>query len=532
MMRGADLLVRSLAAAGVTRIFALSGNQIMPVFDACLSEGIKIVHVRHEAAAAYMAEAHAQITGEIGVALVTAGAGFANAIGPLFTARASETPLLLLSGDSPVAQDGRGAFQEMRQSPIAAPLVKLTLRPGEPAQLGEATARAIRTALSGRPGPVHMALPFDVLTEDAAPGRVPQAGAFHRQPAAPSDDVLREIGTRLSAAARPVILCGPSLNATRTGELCDALSAARDAPVIVMESPRGLNDPSLGAVKSVMAEADLVLLLGKCVDFTTAFGAETAFSADARFIQVDAGVEERDRAHLNLRDRLDASHAADPRDTARALAQYPGGGSDRRHWNNRVADRLATRAAPSNGARGITPAEICAAVQRRIDAAGDAVLVADGGEFGQWAQACVRARRRIINGPSGAIGAAPCYALAARAARPGATVFALMGDGTAGFHLADFETAARHGHPFIAVIGNDRRWNAEHQIQLREYGAGRLIGCELSGARYDLAVAALGGYGEHVTSLEELDGALERAERSGLVACINVEMEGLPAPTL
>src|SRR5699024_11758532 len=123
-----------------------------------------------------------------------------------------------------------------------------------------------------------------------------------------------------------------------------------------------------------------------------------------------------------------------------------------------------------------------------------------------------------------------CHAVAARMARPDATVFALMGDGTIGFHLSEFETAAREGAAFVAVVGNDRRWNAEHQIQLHKYGAERLIGCELSDARYDLAVAALGGHGEHVTDAAELDAALARAVASGKPACVDVAIEGLPAP--
>ena len=138
---------------------------------------------------------------------------------------------------------------------------------------------------------------------------------------------------------------------------------------------------------------------------------------------------------------------------------------------------------------------------------------------------------RLINGPSGAIGGSPCYALAAKMARPHAQVFALMGDGTIGFHLAEFETAARENVPFVAIVGNDRCWNAEHQIQLREYGPNRLIGCQLSEARYDKAVEALGGHGEFVTSLSDLDAAIARAIRSGKVACVNVLIEGQAAPT-
>ena len=129
-MRGADALVRTLEREGTETIFSLSGNQIMPIFDACLETGLRLVHTRHEAAAGFMAEGHAQISGKVGVALVTAGAGLGNAIAPLLTARSSQTPLLLLSGDSPAGMDGMGTFQEMDQVGLTASATKLRLAPG------------------------------------------------------------------------------------------------------------------------------------------------------------------------------------------------------------------------------------------------------------------------------------------------------------------------------------------------------------------------------------------------------------------
>ena len=152
-MRGADLVVRTLANAGTRVIFSLSGNQIMPVYDACIDHGIKLVHTRHEAAAVFMADAYAQLTGKPGVALVTAAPGFANSVGALFTARQSESPVLLLSGDSPVSQDGMGAFQELDQVGVSAPMTKLSFRPKEAKQLGQDIARALQVTASGRPGP-------------------------------------------------------------------------------------------------------------------------------------------------------------------------------------------------------------------------------------------------------------------------------------------------------------------------------------------------------------------------------------------
>ena len=178
------------------------------------------------------------------------------------------------------------------------------------------------------------------------------------------------------------------------------------------------------------------------------------------------------------------------------------------------------------------PVEVGHAVQRLIDAAADAVLVSDGGEFGQWAQATVQAKTRVINGQGGSIGSAVPFALAAKIARPGATVIAMTGDGACGFHLLEIETAVRSGLAPIVVVGNDACWNAEHQIQLRAYGKARAHSCELQPTRYDQVAVALGAHGEFVTRVSDLPAALARAAASGKPALVNVMIQRLPAPTV
>jgi len=533
-MRGADLLVQTLALAGVTKIFSLSGNQIMPVYDACLDAGIEIIHTRHEGAAVFMADAWAQLTGEIGIALVTAAPGAANAMGPLFSARQSESPVLLLTGDSPRGQDGKGAFQEFDQVPMSAPLTKLSMRAETAATLGETIALAIRTALSGRPGPVHVVLPFDVVEADAGGAQPSGAPSMMRDHAFINDADLAQALEMLGQAKAPLVLCGPAMNATRHGAVLSAVEAALDVPVMAMESPRGLKDPSLGDLAQALKQADLVISLGKPVNFTLGFGAASVTAPGCRWIVIDSEADERDRAALNLGDRLALAIDANPLDATGQLLNAGKCLGTRRDWREQVRALTAARSydASAAGEGGkISPAQLVAAVQRQIEAADEAVLICDGGEFGQWSQAGSSASTRVINGPSGAIGGGLCYALAARAARPAASVFAMMGDGTIGFHLAEFETAARENLPFVAIIGNDACWNAEHQIQLREYGKDRLIGCQLSNARYDKAVEALGGHGEYVTDLVDLDAALARAVASRKVACVNVVIDGQPAPS-
>ena len=533
-MKGAELLVDTLAQAGVQRLFSLSGNQIMPVYDACIDAGISIVHVRHEAAAVHMADAWAQITGEPGVALVTAGPGFGNALSALFSARHSESPVLLLSGDSPIAADGDAPFQEMAQTDIARSLVKAAWRPTRSGRVGRDTAAAIACARSGRPGPVHVALPFDILDAGADDADRVRAAELGRRPRLLPDSTAGEIVERIARAKRPIILTGPSMNRSRNGARLAALEAALGVPVVPVESPRGLRDPALGAFAGILGRSDLVVLLGKAIDFSVGFARAPAMDAAAGLAVIDPDDQAIDRACRLAGGRIVLSACADSdlaADTIAATAATAAVAAPDRAWCGEATAAIADRAFTVEAGARFHPRRLCEAVQRVLDAAADPVLVCDGGEFGQWAQALCTAPTRIINGPSGAIGGGLCHALAAKLARPEATVVAMMGDGTAGFHFTELDTAVREGAASVNVIGNDFRWNAEHQIQLRDYGPDRLIGCDLApSARYDLAAAGFGCHGEHVTDAAGLDAALARALASGRPACVNVEIDGVAAP--
>jgi len=246
-----------------------------------------------------------------------------------------------------------------------------------------------------------------------------------------------------------------------------------------------------------------VVLAGKRRDFTLKFGA--AFGKGCRVIETEGGPIEAGAGPWPKSGWLDEARSA--------LAFRPA--------------RWASLASAPEGP--LHPAEVGRAVQKLLVAPG-AVLVADGGEFCQWAQATVTAPHRVINGVAGAIGAALPFAAAAKLALPGAPVVAMLGDGTFGFHSAEIDTAVRAGLDYVAVVGNDRCWNAEYQIQLRDYGAARTHGLDLLPTRYDRVAAAFGAHGEQVDRPAELAPALERAARAGLPACVNVMIDRLAAP--
>lgn len=533
-IRGADILWSALKRGGVTRVFSLSGNHIMPVYDAAFGQGIEIIHVRHEAAAVHMADAWARLTGEVGVALVTGGQGHSNAVAALPTALADEVPLLLLSGHAPLNELGLGAFQETPQVDMAAPLCKAAWLAQTTAGLAADIARAFSIARGGRPGPVHVSLPTDVVEAKATPV-LPSEAAYLATPMPLAVESAAAILAAIGAAERPFLAAGPALNTPNGRRARAALEAALGLPIALMESPRGLGDPSLGAFAEMLAQSDCVVLLGKPLDFTLRFGRAPFMDAKARWVVIEPDAKLMARAVSGLGARLAIGAMAAPLEAVATLAALarPHANPD---WGAALREAMAHRPKAWEALAGkpggpVHPATLGAALRPYVN--DETVLVIDGGEIGQWMQACLAGPERVINGVAGAIGAALPFALAARAARPAGRVLALCGDGTFGFHMAEFDTALRHNLPFVLVVGNDAKWNAEYQIQARDYGANRTHGCELApGTRYDLAVQGLGGHGEFVERGEDLAAALDRAFASGKPACVNVMIEGLAAPNL
>jgi acetolactate synthase I/II/III large subunit len=537
-LRGADIVIRALEQQGVTRVFTLSGNHIMSLFDAALGRPIDLVHVRHEAAAVHMADAWGRLTGEPGVAMVTGGPGHANAVGALFTALGAESPMVLLSGHAATWELGRGGFQELDQAAMAAPVTKASWMARSTATLAEDVGRAIDMARSGRPGPVHLSLPSDLLDEAVSGDLIswpePQRGlgvALH-------EGIADAVLAALHAAARPLILAGPHLSSRQGRALLAELEQATRVPAVVLESPRGVADATIGAFSEVMRRADLVVLLGKALDFTVRWLEPPIAAKSARVIVLDpdgalVARAAREKGEQLLIGAVANSMLAAQTLTARAKLREPrpqGWLAEARaaiDGRPRAWDRLA-----STTPGKLHPIEVFRALGPVVARDPATILICDGGEFAQWGQCLLKAPRRMINSVTGAIGAGLPFALAARVHDAEAPVFAVMGDGTLGFHMAEIETAVRRKLPFVAIVGNDACWNAESQLQRRHYGENRMHGCELLPVRYDLLASALGGHGELVEAADQLDGAIARAIASGKPAVINVMTESIAAPIL
>lgn len=534
---GAHAFVETLQAANINKIFTLSGNHIMPIYDAIFGTKIDLIHTRHEAAAVHMADAWARLTGEVGIALVTGGPGHANAVSALYTASMAESPVILFSGHAPINQLGKGAFQEMRQADIAAPVTKASWVCQKPEDVATDIAKAIRIAKSGRSGPVHISLPTDVLESLVPETSNGISSALLAAESSTIDTVdLEKLINRLKQAKKPLILTGPMMQSQEGRKTLKTLENSLGIPVVGMESPRGIGDPSLGAFAEVLSQADCILLLGKKVDFTLKFAQCPGISKECAFLQIDPEQIEINRAKNAVGDRLIDSIQADIQTAIKAIINLDNKTATTTDWQREVQDAIQFR--PRNwktlpqSAKQIHPAQALLPLQEILDSHPDSVLISDGGEIGQWAQACLHAPNRVINGVAGSIGAGLPFASGARVAKPDAPIVSIMGDGTFGFHSAEIDTAIRYKLPFILVVGNDARWNAEYQIQVREYGQERTIGCELLPSNYEKVCEAFGGYGELVKESDKVLPAAKKALASKLPACLNIMIDGLAAPNI
>jgi acetolactate synthase I/II/III large subunit len=316
------------------------------------------------------------------------------------------------------------------------------------------------------------------------------------------------------------------------------LERATLVPAVVLDSPRGVADATIGGFADIMRQADLVVLLGKALDFTVRWLEPPVAAQPAAVIVLDpdgglVARAAREKGERLLIGAVSDSMLAAQTLAARAVLREP------RPQGWLAEARAAIEARPhawdrilSTTTGKLHPVEVFRVLGPVVARDPATILICDGGEFAQWGQCLLKAPRRMINSVTGAIGAGLPFALAARMHDAQAPIFAVMGDGTFGFHMAEIETAVRRMLPFVVIVGNEACWNAESQLQRRHYGQNRMHGCELLPARYDAWVSALGGHGEFVTAAHELGGAIARAIASGRPAVINVMTESIAAPVL
>jgi acetolactate synthase-1/2/3 large subunit len=541
MVAGGEMLVRALEQQGVREVFALSGGHLDPIFQACYEHDIRLIDTRHEAAAAHMADGFARVTGRPGVAFVTAGPGVANAITGIANAWMDAIPMLCIGGRSPIRDDDRLALQNLDQVALMAPITKYARTVIHPERIPEYVATAWRHAVTGRPGPVFLDIPVDVLFTPVEEDRAYTYRTFapEGRPAASVASIDRALDI-LCAAERPAIIAGGGIQAADAQDALREFAGIGRIPVFANPKARGavseradlgFGSPALSAQPSVRAAAggppDVVLLLGARVGMFTGSSAGPAAPSlippEATLIQVDIEPAEIGRIR-----NVDLGLVGDLRETLALFVRQAQGRRFRDHerWIAALVEaRAAARDVFAESAARADPPIHQARLAREIAdfLNGEAIIVADGGETSQWmaGQAVVESTGRYLtHGYLGCLGIGIPFGLAAKVACPERRVLTITGDGSVGLNIAELDTAVRHDIPLVTVVNNDHGWGMIRHGQLQRYE--QTVGAELGPVRYDLVAAGFGAHAELVTEPGEIRPALERAFASGRPACLNV----------
>lgn len=515
----AGLIARFLKARGVTRIFALCGGHIMPIWMRLDAEGIQIVDVRDERAAVYMAHAHGALTGELGVALITAGPGVTNAMTGIANAHVARAPVLILSGLPPRPQENRGALQDMVHVDLVRSITRYARTVREPslalAELSEAVARA--RGEGGDPGPAYLDFPTDTLRAEVP--EVMQLPEYFRpsQPlvALPDPQRVAEAVEMLWSAKRPLVISGRG--AVDSGPELLALLDSLGAAYLDTGESKGLvpdDHPSVvAAVRgAIMGDADLVVTVGRRLDFQLGYGSPSVFGG-AKFIRIaDAPGEIRDNR------RGDVELFASPAATLRAIVDQAQGrtpavdqawiAKHRRKHSERASKFTESLRSVRTGSDGrIHPNFLIAELREQLP--DDSVVVADGGDFLSFARVGLPATTYLDPGPLGCIGVGTPFGVAASLACPDKTVLVATGDGAFGFNAMEIDTAVRHHAPVLIVVANNGAWQIE--VRDQEETHGHVVGTKLQFADHAGMARAFGMHGERVENPDDLAGAIQRA---------------------
>ena len=521
---GGELVGRALAAQGVSTLYTLCGGHVAPVYEGCLNNGIEIIDFRHEQAAGHAADAHARLTRNIGVALVTAGPGVTDAVTAVANAYQARSPMLLLGGAAPLKTKGKGALQEMPQTEMFATFTKASFTVESTRDVPAAMQRAFTVALTGRPGPVFVELPFDVLFNAVEPP--PILPKVEVEPIAPEISDVERLFELLRGAQKPILIAGTQVYWDQADAALRALTDQTGIPVFTNGGGRGtLSMTHPNCFKATRGKAlrlaDVVVLIGTPLDFRLKYG--EGWNPDGKLIQI-----ENDPAELNHNRAADVAMTADARLVLEALAEgLQGVRYDA--WLDEVRTFEAAKRAKQAEWEALDDAPVNhfrfgAEVNQFVNE--DFIVVGDGGDIvsaaakvldvtlpGQW----------LDPGPLGCLGVGAPFAIAAQHLYPDKKVLIINGDGSFGLNGFEFDTAVRFNLPIVSIVGNDAGWG-QIRTPIKQM-MGRAPATSLAPTRYEKVVEALGGYGELVEDPSQIRPALERAFASGKPACINVMLD-------
>ncbi len=526
---GGRILTDQLIAEGIGRVFSVPGESFLAVLDGLHDSGIQNVVCRHEGGAAMMAEATAKLTGRPGVAFVTRGPGAANASAGVHVAQQDSTPMVLFVGQIARAHRDRDAFQEVDYRQFFGGMAKWVAEVDDTARLPEYVARAFHVARTGRPGPVVVALPEDVLSGVAevpvrAPAAMPDASVSEAQ--------ITAILGALADAERPLVIAGgPGWSDTAAADLRTFAEAA-GLPVAVSfrrqdymdnRSPVYAGDLGVGANPALMhrlAEADCLLVLGaRLTDILTGgFEAMDPAGHGKSILHVHP-----DAATIGSVYRADMAVAAPAPVVVSRLAEAnvpaaPAGLA--------ATARAAYEAwqAPRQTPGAVKMEEVVRWLSDTLP--DDAILTNGAGNYAAWLHRYFRFKRfgTQVAPTSGSMGYGFPAAIAASLAHPGRRVVCMAGDGCFQMTLNEMSTAVQHGATPIVIVANNGRYGTIRMHQERHY-PGRVSGTALANPDYAALARAYGAHGETVEDGAEFPAAFGRAAASGGLAVIELRLD-------
>ena len=534
-MHGGRVVARALRREGVPYVFTLCGGHVMSIYDGCLDEGIGIIDVRHEQSAAHAADGWARVTGQPGVAIVTAGPGLTDAVTGVATAWRANIPMVVIGGQAPRFFQDMGGLQDMAHVDLMKPITKWSVSVPHARRLGEYVQAAFRVATTNVPGPVFLEMPLDLLFDNVEESEVVSYDNYRTEAGvAPDPRFVEKAFELLRAAQRPVCLVGSQLFWSRRREAYPEFVRTFGMPVYVNGQARGSLDPDdphwfLQTRKDALKRADVVMIFGTPLDFRIGYGRSSHINEAAKLIHVDL-----DGRELGKNRGADVGIIGDTGLVMEALTTC----AREARWKPELSrawlgelralekDKWA-KLAPQLTADDVpvNPLRLCAEVDKLLTP--DTIVIGDGGDFVGSAANVLRPRgfgHWLDAGPLGTLGAGPGYAMAAKLASPKSDVIIMYGDGAFGLNMMEFEACIRQKINIVGVVGNDAAWTQILRGQVQMYGPDRTPACKLAPSRYDRMIEALGGHGEWVERPEQIRPALERSLGAGKPALVNVRI--------
>lgn len=528
-IHGGRVVAKALHNEGVSHIFTLCGGHVQNIYDGCLDEGIRVVDVRHEQTAAHAADGWARITGEPGVAVVTAGPGVTDAVTGVATAQRGQVPMVVIGGQAPRSNQDMGGLQDMNGVELMRAVTKWSVSVPAIERLGEYVQSAFRIAASGVPGPVFLEMPFDLLLDsiDEEAAVLYPSSRTHARPE-PDREAVERAAALIRAASKPMLIVGSQWWWSKRRAGLERFLEAAPMPAYLNGMARGalVPDHPLLFVQNrsrSLGESDLVIVFGTPLDFRLGYGRPPKLNPEGRVIQVDL-----DGGEIGRNRSIDVGIVGDTGLTLERLADALGDGCEWAGWLREVrasetemwADierQAAQEGAPVNALFA------CKTLADMLDE--EAVVIGDGGDIVGTAAKIVRCHPRgrwMDPGPLGTLGVGPGYAMAAKLARPDANVVIVYGDGAFGLNGFEFDSMVRQGIKVTGVIGNDAAWSQIRRAQVAFFGEERAVATRLDCSRYEKMMEPLGVHGEYVEHSSQLAGALQRAFASPRPAVVNV----------